>query len=108
MSARKCTRADLQEIIRSGAGLDIRQARELTGRIIGALAAALAAGETVELRGFGSLEVKERKAHKARKPRTGEAVIVPPRRRVLFRPGAELKAALRGTAPDAANHGPGG
>jgi nucleoid DNA-binding protein len=30
-----------------------------------------------------------------RKPRTGEAVIVPPRRYVLFHPGSELKAALR-------------
>jgi nucleoid DNA-binding protein len=95
----KFTRAGLREIIRSGAGLDSRKARELTGRIIGALAAALAAGDAVELRGFGSLEVKERKERKARNPRTGETVIVPPRRRVLFRPGRELKTILKGGPP---------
>jgi len=57
----KFTRSRIQEII-TGAGMDARAARELTGRIIGAMAAALAAGEAIELRGFGSLELKERKA----------------------------------------------
>jgi nucleoid DNA-binding protein len=104
MGKPKFTRINIQEIIQSGAGLDTRRARELTGRIIEALAAALTAGETVELRGLGTLEVRERKGHMAHNPNTGEAVIVPSRRRVLFRPGAELKAALRGTAPDVSNH----
>ena len=91
----KFTRERITEILRFGAGLDNHHARELTGRIIGALAAALAAGETVELRGLGSLEVRERGERRAHKPRTGETVIVPPRRYVLFHPGSELKAALR-------------
>ena len=92
----KCTRSRIVEILRSGAGLEARQARKLTGRIIEALAAAIAAGEAIELRGFGAFEVRERKEYRARNPITGEAMIVPPRRRVLFRPGQELKAALRG------------
>jgi integration host factor subunit beta len=79
----------------SGAGLDLREARELTGRIIGALADALAAGEAVELRGLGSLEVREHGERLARKPRTGEVVSVPSRRYVLFHPGSELKAAFK-------------
>jgi nucleoid DNA-binding protein len=79
----------------SGAGLDLRKARKLTDRIIGAMAAALAAGETVELRGLGSLDVREHAERRARKPRTGETVIVPPRRYVFFTPGRELKTALR-------------
>ena len=91
----KFIRQDIQKIIMSGAGLDLHQARELTVRIVEAMAAALAAGETVELRGLGSLEIRERGERRARKPRTGEAVIVPPRRYVLFHPGSELKAALR-------------
>jgi nucleoid DNA-binding protein len=97
----KFTRKDIQRIIMSGAGLDMRQARELTGRIIGALAAALVAEETVELRGLGSLEVKERGERRRKKPGTGEAVTVPPRRYVLFHPESELKAALRKPAEKA-------
>jgi nucleoid DNA-binding protein len=96
----KFTKANLKEILQSGAGLGALKARELTGRIIGALAAALAAGETVELRGLGTLEVREHAERRARNPRTGEAVTVPPRRRVLFRPGSELKSALRRQAPE--------
>jgi nucleoid DNA-binding protein len=92
----KFTRTDMQKIIISGAGLDVRKATELTGQIINALTDALGAGSVVELRGFGSLEVKERKAYKARNPKTGEPVIAPARRRVQFRPGHELKIALRG------------
>jgi nucleoid DNA-binding protein len=84
--------------------MDLRKARKLTGRIIGAMAAALAAGETVELRGLGSLDVRKRAERRARKPRTGQEVIVPARRYVFFIPGRELKATLRKTAE---NQGPG-
>ena len=96
----KFTRSRMQEIIIAAAGMETRKAQELAGRIIEAMAAALAAGEAIELRGFGSLEVKECKAYKARNPQTGEPVAVPQRRRVVFRPGRELKAALR-DAPEA-------
>jgi integration host factor subunit beta len=44
----------------------------------------------IELRNFGIFKVKERKARKARNPRTGEAVIVPARRTVVFKPGNEM------------------
>ena len=101
MNKDKFTRSQIREIVISGAGLDARKATELTGRIIKAMAAALAEGETIELRGLGSLEVKERKATTRRNPQTGEPVIAPPRRRVLFRPGQGLKAALREPAPEA-------
>jgi nucleoid DNA-binding protein len=94
----KFTRKDIQAILQSGAALDLRQTRKLTGRIIGALAAALAAGETVELRGLGTLDVREHAERRAHKPRTGEEVIVPARRYVFFTAGRELKAALRKTA----------
>jgi nucleoid DNA-binding protein len=82
------------EILRSGAGLEVRQARELTGRIIETLAAAIAAGETVELRGLGTFEVRERKARRAHDPRTLAPVEVPARRTVSFKPGRKLKEAV--------------
>jgi integration host factor subunit beta len=103
MSENKFTRSNIKKIIQSGANLDPRKSNELTGVIVKAMAAALAAGETIELRGFGSMEVKEYKAGRRRNPQNGEAVIVPPRRRVIFHPGRELKKAFRGkpgAAPD--------
>ena len=87
----------MHEILR-GFNLNSTVAREATARIIEALACSLAAGEAIELRGLGSLEVRERKAHKAHNPKTREAVDVPPRRRIIFHPGRDLKTALRGAS----------
>jgi len=98
----KFTRAGIQAVL-TAAGMDSLQARKATARIIEALAAALAAGETVELRGLGSLEVRESQAYIAHNPKTGEVVNVPPRRHVVFRSGSELKAAFRGYSCTAQN-----
>ena len=49
-------------------------------------------GEHIELRGFGTFEVKTREEREARNPKTGESVTVPKRRVPYFRPGKELKA----------------
>jgi integration host factor subunit beta len=45
----------------------------------------------IELRNFGVFEVKKRKARKARNPRTGERVDVPPKNVVTFKPGKEME-----------------
>jgi integration host factor subunit alpha len=94
MGKRKFSGTSIQKILTSG-GIKSARARELTGWIIDAMTAALAAGEPVEIRGFGTLETKDRKARKAHNPRTMEPVIVSARRRVIFRPGQKLKILLQ-------------
>ena len=49
----------------------------------------------IELRNFGVFEVKRRKARKARNPRTGEKVDVPPKCVVTFKPGKEMEEKVR-------------
>jgi len=58
---------------------------------------ALARGERVELRGFGSFTVKEYAPRVGRNPRTGETVQVPAKRRPNFRSGIELRRRLNAT-----------
>ena len=96
MNANKFTRADIAKVI-ADAGIERTNAGAIALAIVQAMADALAAGKVIELRGFGSMEVKVRKACKARNPKTGEPLIAPARRRVLFRPGQELKTAFRNT-----------
>jgi len=49
----------------------------------------------IEVRDFGVLEVKPTKSKpKARNPKTGEIVYVPPRRKTHFKPGKLLKKFL--------------
>lgn len=52
---------------------------------------ALAAGRRVELRGFGAFSVRHRDARKGRNPRTGETVMVPPKRVPFFKTGKDLR-----------------
>ena len=48
-------------------------------------------GERIEIRGFGSFDLHHRAPHIARNPRTGEAVDLPAKVKVHFKPGKELK-----------------
>lgn len=45
----------------------------------------------IELRNFGVFEVRQRAARKARNPKTGESVEVPPKNVVTFKPGKRME-----------------
>jgi len=55
---------------------------------------ALAAGEKIEVRGFGTFEAKETKARTGRNPATGESIEIPASRKATFRASKELKQRL--------------
>ena len=52
---------------------------------------ALHNGDKIELRGFGSFRLRERKARVGRNPKTGETVQVPTKKVPYFKAGKELK-----------------
>jgi len=52
---------------------------------------AMVEGERIEVRGFGSFELRFRAARKARNPRTGEEVKTEDKRTPHFRPGKEMR-----------------
>jgi len=56
---------------------------------------ALVRGEKIELRNFGVFKIKQRKSRTGRNPRTGQAVPVPPRKVVVFKPGLEMKKMVK-------------
>jgi integration host factor beta subunit len=58
---------------------------------IDAIADALASGDKIDLRGFGTFGVRESAARTGRNPQTGEAINIPARRVPTFKPGKELK-----------------
>ncbi len=55
---------------------------------------ALAAGNRVELRGFGAFSVKNRPSRSGRNPRTGETVFVEEKWVPFFKTGKELRERL--------------
>ena len=52
---------------------------------------ALADGHLIEIRGFGSFIIKERKARQGRNPKTGDKVHVEAKKVPFFKPGKGLK-----------------
>lgn len=70
------------------------QTSEVVQLTLEAIADAILEEGRVELRNFGVFEVKTRRARKARDPRTGETMDVPPRNVVVFRPGRALEREL--------------
>lgn len=57
---------------------------------------AVVEGRTVNVTGFGTLKIVERKARIARNPKTGEPVQVPATKVPVFRSGASFKALVDG------------
>ena len=58
------------------------------------IAARLAEGGRVELRGFGTFSTRQREGRIGRNPRTGAPVEVPPKRVPYFKPGKEMRERL--------------
>jgi len=86
------TKSELVEIIAENYGeITRREAEVVVNEIFQAISEALANGERVELRGFGSFTTKRRNPRVGRNPKTGESVQVPGKIVPHFKPGKELR-----------------
>lgn len=88
------TKAELVDLITNDTGLNRRDTVTVVNLIMENIGRALAGGDKVELRGFGSFKVKSRRSRLARNPRTGDAVDVPSKRVPYFKASNELKDRL--------------
>jgi integration host factor subunit beta len=99
------TKSDLIDVLCETQKLPKGRAELLVHVIFDALEAALKRGERIEIRGFGSFELRNYRGYDGRNPRTGSAVEVRPKRLPFFKVGKELKERVnegRLTAPRAA------
>ncbi|MFH1874950.1 MAG: integration host factor subunit beta [Pseudomonadota bacterium] len=71
--------------------LAVRDVEVIVNTIFDSMTDALAKEERIEIRGFGSFEVRVRKARKGRNPKTGETVSVAKHKVPFFKTGRELK-----------------
>ena len=59
--------------------------------MLGQMAAAFTHGERIEIRGFGGFDLHHRAPRAARNPKTGEAINLPAKVAVHFKPGKEMR-----------------
>lgn len=89
------TKAQLIEKIAARAKISKRAANVALDTFVESVTSALRKGDRVALVGFGTFTVAKRKARTARNPRTGETIEVPAKRAPKFKPGRDLKKALK-------------
>lgn len=71
-----------------------RDVEAVVDAILDRIAGALADGDRVELRDFGTFCVRDREGHRGRNPRTGKEVVVPARAHVHFTAGKAMRGRL--------------
>jgi integration host factor subunit beta len=68
-----------------------RDAAVIVDKIFQSMEQALRRGERIEIRGFGSFQIKIHPAHDGRNPATGQPMPIPARRRPFFKASKELR-----------------
>lgn len=93
------TKAELVKEVAKAADLTKKHGEVIVNVVFQSIINALHHDEKVELRGFGSFRIRERRSRQGRNPKTGERVPVPPKKIPYFKPGKELKAYINGETP---------
>ena len=84
-------KTELCAAVAAKAGLTRKYAEAAVSAVIDVIGETLKDGEKVAIVGFGSFEVKERPARKARNPRTGEEIEIAASKAPAFKAGKALK-----------------
>jgi integration host factor subunit beta len=88
------TKSELAHRLAAAHHLSQRDGGIIVATIFREIAGALARGDRIELRGFGSFTVGRRNPQIGRNPRSGESVNVPERRIVHFKSGKPMRDRL--------------
>ncbi|MBR4701814.1 MAG: HU family DNA-binding protein [Oscillospiraceae bacterium] len=84
-------KTELVAAVAAKTALSKKDAEKALSAVLETVSETLAAGEKVQLVGFGTFETKERNERTAKNPRTGETVTVPASRVPAFKAGQALK-----------------
>ncbi len=91
------TKTDLiEKVSMKTDSLTKKQTEIVVNMLFDSIKDALASGDKIEIRGFGSFRIRKRRNREGRNPKTGETVIVPDKVVPFFKAGKELKELVDG------------
>ena len=82
---------ELISALKTDAGISKSEAAKVIQIFFDRMADAMAQGERVEIRGLCSFFVKKYRAYTGRNPKTGEKVLIEPKKLPFFKSGKELR-----------------
>ena len=84
-------RSELVDLVVEKANLSKKDSDKALKAVLDGISDSLAKGENVQLVGFGTFEVRSRKAREGRNPATGEAIKIKASKVPAFKAGKALK-----------------
>jgi len=84
-------KSELIEALAQDINVPHREAAAITNTVIDTMTEALAHGESIEIRGFGSFVIKEYESYEGRNPKTGKKIQVQPKKLPFFKVGKDLR-----------------
>lgn len=88
------TKTDLINAVAEKAEFSKKDAEKAVNAVVASISDSLVSGEKVQLVGFGTFEVRDRKAKEAINPATKEKIQVPAKKAPVFKAGKALKEAV--------------
>lgn len=85
------TKSEMAEKLAEKINVNKQQAEGIINIFTNSIIEALAKGDKVEIRGFGSFRVRHRAAKEGRNPKTGEKVFVEPKKVPFFKTGKDFR-----------------
>lgn len=89
------SKADLVGIVAEDTGLKKKDVKDVVDAVLAAISSNLESGAKVQLTGFGTFEVRERKARTGVKPGTTDKIEIPSSAYPAFKPGKSLKEKVK-------------
>lgn len=85
------TKSEMAEKLAEKINIKKQQAEDIINIFTSSIIQALANGDKVEIRGFGSFRVRHRAEKEGRNPKTGEKVHVPAKKVPFFKTGKDFR-----------------
>jgi integration host factor subunit alpha len=90
-------KGDIARRIAEDCGFMKHEAGEILEKLLEIIKKRLVTGESVLITGFGKWKVRKKRARRGRNPQTGEPIILPARKIIVWNYSYILKKALNGT-----------
>ncbi|MDZ7289595.1 MAG: HU family DNA-binding protein [candidate division KSB1 bacterium] len=94
-TAKLITKAQIIDIVAEGTGLTKVETAAVIDGFLATINWAVSNDRRVALRGFGSFHSVQRRSRMTRNPRTGEKIMIPAYRAVVFRPAKEWREGVK-------------
>jgi DNA-binding protein HU-beta len=88
-------KSELISLVAEKAGMTKKDTEKVVNAVFDGIGESLAKGDKVQVIGFGTFDVRERKAREGRNPATGETITIPAVRVPVFKAGKALRESVK-------------